>query len=115
MIFHLILEVAVAMFAAFGFYCALRAMLDLLFAPKQITVAIEVQDKEDAEMLDVLLHEASSAFFRQGRRARIRVLISAALLDGVVGEDGALYEKYLDWLQMYGATWHAVELIQTED
>ena len=114
MLFQLIIDVAVAMFAAFGFYCALRAILDLLFVPKQISVAIEVQEKKDADVLDVLLHEASSAFFRQGRRLKIKVLISSALLSGTVGEDGVPYEKYLDWIQMYNAAWYAVDSISTE-
>ena len=113
MLGSLILEVAAAMFAVFGFYCALRGLVDLLFAPKQIGISITVQEKKDAEMLDVLLHQASSAFFRQSRGG-IRVWISAGLMDGTVGEGGELYEKYRDWLHMYGAEWCIGESPQKE-
>ena len=108
MLFYLILEVSVALFAVFGFYCAMRTVADLFWAPKQLYVAIEVQNKEDAEMLDVLLHEAYSAFFRKGHR--IVVLLSGDLMDGTVGLGEELFEKYSDLLELYGAECYLVDL-----
>ena len=107
MLLQLILEVSVALFAVFGFYCALRMVADLFWMPKQLYVAIEVQNKEDAEMLDVLLHEAYSAFFRKGHR--IAVLLSSDLMNGTVGNGEELFEKYSDLLDSYGAECYLID------
>ena len=108
MLFYLILEVSVALFAVFGFYCALRMVADLFWAPRQLYAAVEVQNKEDAEMLDVLLHEAYSAFFRKGHR--IVVLLSSDLMDGTVGVGEELFDQYSDLLELYGAECYLVDL-----
>ncbi len=108
MLLHLILEISAALFAVFGFYCALRTVADLFWAPKQLYAAIEVQNKEDAEMLDVLLHEAYSAFFRKGHR--IVVLLSASLMDGTVGVGEELFDAYSDLLERYGAECYLIDL-----
>ena len=107
MLWQVVLEVLAAMFAVFGFYCAMRMAVDLLWKPSQICIAVTVQNKKDAEMLDVLLHEAYSAFFRKGRR--IVVLLSAELMDGTVGVGEELLEKYSDLLQSYGAECYLID------
>ena len=108
MLWQTILEVAAALFAVFGFYCALRMVVDLFWKPEQICIAVTVQNKEDAEMLDVLLHEAYSAFFRKGHR--ITVLISSALMDGTLGEGEELFDQYSDLLELYGAECYLIDL-----
>ena len=108
MLWQTILDVAAALLAVFGFYCALRMVADLFWNPKQICVAVKVQNKEDAEMLDVLLHEAYSAFFRKGRR--IAVLLSSELMDGTVGLGEELFEKYSDLIDTYGAECYLIDV-----
>ena len=108
MLWQTILDVAAALLAVFGFYCALRLVADLFWSPKQLCVAVKVQNKEDAEMLDVLLHEAYSAFFRKGHR--ITVMISSALMDGTLGEGEELFDQYSDLLELYGAECYLIDL-----
>ena len=107
MLLQVILEVLVALFAVFGFYCALRAFADLMWSSKQLYIAIEIQSREDADMLDVLLHEAHSALFRKGRR--IVVLLSAVLMDGTVGVGEDLLEPYAELLDRYGAECYLID------
>ena len=52
----ILIEVGVAMLAAFGFICAAKMLLELFLMPQQISVAIEIRDEKDADMLDMLLH-----------------------------------------------------------
>ena len=108
MLWELILQVAVALFAIFGFYCALRLFTDLFFASEQIAVAVEIRDQKDAEMLDVLLHEAWSAFFRK-RHARLVVLLSYELMDGRVGVGEVLFPAYLEILERWGAECYLID------
>ena len=107
MLFRVILDVSVAMLSGFGFYCALRTVVDMLWSPKQLYVAIEVRTSEDADMLDVLLHEAYAAFFRKGKQ--IVVLFSNELMNGTVGEGEQLYDKYSDLLDTYGADCYLID------
>ena len=108
MLWQTILDVAAALLAVFGFYCALRMVADLFWNPEQVCIAVTVQNKEDAEMLDVLLHEAYSAFFRKGRR--IVVLLSIDLMSGTVGIGEELFEKYSDLIETYGAECYLIDL-----
>lgn len=108
MLWDILLEVMAAMFAVFGFYCALRMAADLFWNPKQLCIAVEVRNTKDAEMLDVLLHEAYSAFFRKGRR--IVVLLSSELMDGTVGLGEELFEKYSDLIDTYGAECYLIDV-----
>lgn len=108
MLFAYVIEVAVALFAVVGFYCTVRMFSELLFASGQIAVAIEVYEREDAEMLDMLLHEAGSAFLRKGH-ARTVVLISSDLMDGTVGEGDELFPAYQEMLDRYGAECYLVD------
>ena len=94
--------------AVFGFYCAVHILTEWIFAPEQVTVAIEIREKKDAEMLDMLLHEAASAFFRKGR-SRIVILLSADLMDGTVGRGEDLYSEYREILDQYGAECYLIE------
>ena len=107
MLGQILLEVSAAMLAVFGFYCAMRMIADLFWNPRQICIAVTVQNKKDAEMLDVLLHEAYSAFFRKGRR--IVVLLSCELMDGTVGSGEELFEQYVDLIDSYGAECYLME------
>ena len=101
-------KTAIALFTVFGFYCALRTFLELLYTPSAIAVAVEVQTREDADMLDMLLHEAESAFLRKGR-VRLVVLLSTALMDGTVGFGEELLEEYEALLDRYGAECYLIE------
>lgn len=105
---EVLLAVAAALFAVFGFWCALHMFAECLFASEQIAVAIEIREKKDAEMLDMLLHEARSAFLRKGK-ARIVVLLSSDLMDGTVGEGEALSGAYQDLLDFYGAECYLID------
>ena len=107
MLWQTILDVFAALLAVFGFYCALRMVADLFWKPRQVCIAVTVQNEKDAEMLDVLLHEAYSAFFRKGHR--IVVLLSGELMDGTVGVGEELFEKYSDLIQTYGAECYLID------
>jgi hypothetical protein len=103
----LLAEIAVALLAVVGFYCVVKIGLEWLFFPRNVLVAVEVNTREDADMLDVLLHEAGSASFRK-RSRRTVVLISAELLDGTVGFGDSLLEEYRELLDCYGADYYLV-------
>lgn len=106
---RILVEISVALFAVFGFCCALKTFLELILAPRQIAVAVEVRNKRDADMLDMLLHEARSAFFQRGR-TRLVVLVSAHLMDGTVGVGDELLEAYADLIDSFGAECYLVEM-----
>ena len=107
MLWQTILDVFAALLAVFGFYCALRMVVDLFWKPRQVCIAVTVQNEKDAEMLDVLLHEAYSAFFRT--RSRIVVLLSSELMNGTLGEGEELFEKYNDLMDAYGAECYLID------
>ena len=100
--------VVLSLFAVFGFCCAVRIFAERIWTPEQLVVAIEILDLEDAEMLDMLLHEAGSAFLRKGR-VRLVVLLSTALMDGTVGFGDELLEEYEALLDRYGAECYLIE------
>ena len=100
-------EIVVALFAVVGFYCVVKIGLEWLFYPRNIVVAVEVNTREDADMLDVLLHEAESASFRKCNRRTV-VLIASELMDGTVGFGDVLLEKYEELLYCYGADYYVV-------
>ena len=66
-----------AFFAVLGLICFVRILADSLFLPGQMRVAIILRTREDADLLDMLLHEARFAFF--SRRAVPIVLIGEGL------------------------------------
>ncbi len=108
MSFGIFFGVAAALFAVFGFSCAVHLLIETLFASEQIAVAIEIREKKDAEMLDMLLHEAGSASLRKGR-ARLVVLLSASLMDGTVGEGEELFPAYQALLDRYDADCYLID------
>ena len=98
---------AVALFAVFGFYCAVRVMADLLFPNKRISVAVEVWTREDAEALDMMLREAAACSMQRG--ARLVVLLSVELMDGTVGVGEELLDYYAELLDRFGAECYLIE------
>lgn len=98
----------ILLFSTFGFCCALRMLTDWIFASRQICVAIEITEKKDADMLDVLLHEAESAFFRKSC-VRPIVLVSSDLMNGIVGEGEELYPRYARMLDAFGAECYLID------
>lgn len=104
----LFLHIAVALFAVFGFFCAVSAFLELLFASDRITAAVEVRERRDVDELDMLLAEARGAFLRKGK-TRLVVLLSTDLMDGTVGEGDELHDEYADLLDRYGAECYLIE------
>ena len=108
MLFGYVIEAGVAVFAVFGFYCAVRMLCELLFASPQIAVAVEVREASDAEALDMLLHEARVAFLRRGH-AHLVVLVSSDLMRGCMGEGEELFPVYEDLLDKYGAACYLID------
>ena len=104
----LILEIGIACLSVFGFYCFLRMVFDFFFARKLFWITVEIREERDADMLDMLLHEAGSAFLRKGR-VRLVVLLSTALMDGTVGFGEELLEEYAALLDRYGAECYLIE------
>ena len=66
-----------AFFAALGLICFVRILADSLFFPEQLHPVILLRTREDADLLDMLLHEARFAFF--SHRAAPIVLVGADL------------------------------------
>lgn len=108
MLFEYVIDVSIAVFAVFGFLCAVHMLAELFFAPTQLSVAVEVRVSEDAEMLDMLLREAASSSLRRGR-ARLVVLLSADLMDGTVGEDEELLPNYQEIIDRWGAECYLID------
>ncbi|MBQ7380239.1 MAG: hypothetical protein IJW70_11255 [Clostridia bacterium] len=104
---YTLLSVAVSLLAVFGLWCAIKFPVEAFFSSGQVVAAIELRNEKDAEMLDVLLHEAHSAFFRKGMR-RIIVLIDISLMNGCVGREGVLHESVLELLARYGAEFRII-------
>ena len=96
-------------FAVFGLWCVIRMAAEIFFSPQQIAIAVEIRNEEDAEMLDVLLHEAGSAFLRKGK-ARLVVLLSSELMEGTVGEGEDLYPEYQELLDLYDADCYLIDI-----
>ena len=108
MFFLYVIEAMVALFAIFGFYCMIKLFCELLFAPSQLAVAVEVRAREDAEMLDMLLREAQGSLLRIGR-ARLVVLLSYELMDGTVGIGEELLPHYKELLEQFDAECYLIE------
>lgn len=106
-ILHTLLALTVSMLAVFGLWCAIKFPIEAFFSSGQVVAAIELRNEKDAEMLDVLLHEAHSAFFRKGMR-RIIVLIDVSLVQGCIGSDGVPDEKTLELMARYGAEYRII-------
>lgn len=107
---NLFFDVAIACLAVLGFCCLICTALSLLGFGRALRFAVTVKDEKDADMLDVHLHEAESAFFRK-RGTRTVVLFSHHLFDrGVVGSaDGVLYDRYAEMLAYYDAECYIID------
>ena len=106
-ILETLLAVTLSLLAVFGLWCALKLIGETLFSHKCLVAAIEITNEKDAEMLDVLLQQAHSAFFCQ-RSRRIVVLFDAPLLYGRLGHDGVPSEHVLELLAFYGAEYRVI-------
>ncbi len=106
-ILYTLLSVTVSLLAVFGLWCAIKFPVEAFFSSGQVVAAIDLRNEKDAERLDVLLHEAHSAFFRKGMR-RIIVLIDVSLMDGCIGRDGVPHERVLELLARYGAEYRII-------
>ena len=104
----LFLHIGIALFAVFGFYCAVKTFFELLFASERITAAVEIYDRSDADELNMLLAEARSTFLRKGK-TRLVVLLSTDLMNGTVGEGDELYDAYADLIDRYGAECYLID------
>ena len=102
MIAECLIVAAVAAFAVFGLICAVKMLVDFWFPLKQVAVTVEVQTKEDADVLEMLMNEARSAFFRKGG-TRLVVLLAEELT-----EDGEIPEAVVVILERYGAECYLV-------
>ncbi len=94
--------VMVAALAVIGFFGILHVLLEVALRPKQITVAVVLQTRRDAEDLDILLCEARRSSCR-GSGRRLLLVVSAELMDGTVGEAGKLNGAYAELVERYGA------------
>ncbi len=87
-----------AFFVVLGLICFVRILADSLFFPKQLRPAIILRTREDADLLDMLLHEARFASF--SHRAAPVVLVGEKLR-----EDDALLRQLekeqieYEWIQ----------------
>ena len=106
-ILYTVLAVTVSLLSVFGLWCAIKFPVEAFFSSGQVVAAIDLANEKDAERLDVLLHEAHSAFFRKGMR-RIIVLIDVSLVQGCIGSDGVPDEKTLELLARYGAEYRII-------
>lgn len=107
---RLLLDIVIACLAVLGFYCLIGTVLGLLYSDDRVWIAVTVKDKKDADMLDVRLHEAESAFFKK-RGMRVVVLISKHLFEnGTVGSaDGVLHDCYAQITEYYGVTCYIID------
>ena len=103
-------DIGIACLAVLGFYCLICTVLGICFPSDRLRIAVEIRNEKDADMLDVLLHEAESAFFRK-RGMRVTVLISQALFDAeLIGSvNGTLYDRYARILDYYGAECYMID------
>lgn len=106
-LFYPVFAVTVSLLSVFGLWCAIKFPIEAFFSSGKVVAAVEINNEKDAEMLDVLLHEAHSAFFRKGMR-RVIVLIDVSLMQDCLGKDGVLYEKTLELLARYGADFRII-------
>ncbi len=104
MLIALICDVVLAAFAVIGFCCLIHAVLDGRACSGRLGITVTVRDEKDADMLDMLLHEADSAFFRI-RGMKTVVLVSASLFERekIGSTDGVLHDRYAELLEAYAA------------
>ena len=96
-----VLQVAAAALSVIGFYGILHALLEALLTPRELAAAVILTKYVPPEELDILLCEARRAPF--GGNRRVVLVVPVSLLDGVMGEGGALTEAYAEVLERYEA------------
>ena len=96
------MQVLIAALSVIGFYGILHAVFETALRPKQITSAVVLRSMKDAEDLDILLCEARRAPCK-GAQRRLFLIVSADLMEGLVGEAGKLKEEYAILAERYGA------------
>ena len=106
-ILYTVLAVTVSLLSVVGLWCAIKLPIEAFFSSGKVVAAVVLENEKDAEMLDVLLHEAHSAFFRKGN-GRTVVLINKGLLEGVLGTDGVPDDGTLELLARYGAEYRVI-------
>jgi hypothetical protein len=99
---QIISQVLIAALSVIGFYGILHAVFETVLRPGQITSAVVVRSMKDAEDLDILLCEARRAPCK-GAKRRLFLIVSADLMEGLVGEAGKLKEEYAILADRYGA------------
>ena len=106
---NLFIDITVACLALYGFYSLILTVSERVIA-SPFCVAVAVKDERDADLLDMLLHEAASAFF-QRKGMQIVILFSAHLFEnGTVGSpDGELYESFSELVEQYGAECYMID------
>ena len=106
---NVLIDMIVACLATYGFCSLILAAFGRVIA-SPFCVAVSVRDEKDADLLDMQLHEAASAFF-QKRGMRIIILISAHLFEnGTVGNaDGTLYKRFSTLAEQYCAECYMIE------
>ena len=103
MFWSLFFGIMLAVFAVFGFACAVQMIVDACFPLRQIMTVAEIKTAGDLELLEMLLRETKTGFF-QWRAARQAVLLSASLC-----ENGTISDDVLRILRKYGADCYIIE------
>lgn len=103
MLWNLIFGCLLAVFGVFGFVCALQMLLEVCFPVGQMLTAVELRTQQDVEMLELLLKESKTSYFRRPS-GRVCVLMSDVLC-----EKGQLSADVLKLLKKYGADCYIVE------
>lgn len=78
MVFRLIADVLLAVFAVFGFYAALRLLVAFFASHSNLSLALEIRSPEEAENIDCLLSAAGETFYLRRGKALV-VLVDASL------------------------------------
>ncbi len=101
--------VAVAALAVIGFYSLLHVAINALVSSREVTVTVILRRPVDPPTLDLLLDEAYRHPLRH-RGRRVALLLHAPLLEGTMGEGGALAPDYRELVERYGATVYTVDM-----
>lgn len=89
---ELFVRICIAVFAVFGFCSGVHTLLDLLFLPKQLAVAVRVETRSDAEDLDLLFSQAKA--FGGGCAKHPPVVLLSSDLAALLSEDVHLEKKF---------------------
>lgn len=104
---ELFVRICIAVFAVFGFCSGVHTLLDLLFLPKQLAVAVKVETLSDAEDLALLFSQARA--FGGGCAKHPPVVLLSADLAEWLSEDALLQEYCSEAMLRYGADCYFVE------